>query len=195
MGELSRIFELTERGETESFSKDLVALAYNELRHIAANMMSHERPDHTLQATALVHEAYIRLLDSNGKERSWNGPGHFFSAAAEAMRRILIESARRKNALRRGGGVDHTQWNDSRIGVTAPDDELLAVNDALIRLEAEDPELATVVKLRYFVGLSIPETATALGKSPRTIDREWGCAKSWLYREIGAPGRPVENSG
>lgn len=162
----------------------LLSLSYDELKRMAAHMMAKERAGHTLQATALVHEAYIRLADGEGDPGSWNSPAHFFSAAAEAMRRILIENARRRKATKRGGGAAHTELDNSKVAMPTPPDELLSVNAALDRLEAEDSHLATVVKLRYFAGMTIPETAQALGISARTVDRQWDCARAWLYREI-----------
>lgn len=162
----------------------LLALSYDELKRIAAHMMAKERSGHTLQATALVHEAYLRLADGEGDAGSWNSPAHFFSAAAEAMRRILIDNARRNKAAKRGGGAEHTELDHSKIATPTPPDELLTINTALDKLEAEDAQLATVVKLRYFAGMTVPETAQALGSSARTVNRQWECARAWLYREI-----------
>lgn len=168
----------------DAMQPDIVSLAYQELRRIAGRMMSDERPDHTLQPTALVNEAYLRLSKPDGSDRTWNSRAHFFSAAAEAMRRILIENARRKQALKRGAGAEHTEWDDSKIESPTPSEDLLAINEALDLLEAEDQALATIVKLRYFAGMSIPETAAALETSPRTVNRQWECARAWLYREM-----------
>jgi len=174
-----------DEGDEKSGDADsLLSLSYDELKRMAAHMMAKERAGHTLQATALVHEAYLRLADGEGNAGSWHSPAHFFSAAAEAMRRILIENARRKKAAKRGGGAAHTVLDDSKIAMPTPPDELLAIDSALEKLEAEDPHLANVVKLRYFAGMTIPETAQALGSSARTVDRQWECARAWLYREI-----------
>ncbi|MGI9243131.1 MAG: ECF-type sigma factor, partial [Verrucomicrobiales bacterium] len=169
-------------GEVADDVDRLLSLSYDELKRMAAHMMAKERAGHTLQATALVHEAYLRLADGEGNPGSWNSPAHFFSAAAEAMRRILIENARRKKAAKRGGGAAHTELDNSKVAMPTPPDELLAINAALDKLEAEDSRLATVVKLRYFAGMTIPETAQALGSSARTVDRQWECARAWLYR-------------
>ena len=163
----------------------LLDLSYDELKRIAAHMMAHERPDHTLQPTALVHEAYLRLANGEPFDAgAWKNRGHFFASAAEAMRRILIENARRRKTLKRGAGAEHTQLDDSKLAMATPPDELLAINAALDKLETEDPQLATVVKLRFFAGMTVPETALALGLSARTVNRQWECARAWLYREI-----------
>ncbi len=180
---------LIEDGDTNA-AEGLVSLTYDELKRIAAHLMAIERPGHTLQATALVHEAYIRLAKGDGQLAQWHNRGHFFSAAAEAMRRILIESARKKLAKKRGGGAMHTVWDDSRSDVDTPPADLLEVDGALAKLEAEDPALATVVKLRFFVGMTIPETASALDSSPRKVSRQWSCARAWLQREISESREP-----
>jgi len=147
--------------------------------------MAQQGGDQTLQATALVHEAYLRLV---GPEESnptrWENRGHFFAAAAEAMRRILIDRARRKQAMKRGGDLARATWEESKMGATAQPEEILAVDEALSKLTEEDANLAKIVKLRYFVGRTIPETAEALGISPSSVDRQWAAARAWLYREI-----------
>jgi RNA polymerase sigma factor (TIGR02999 family) len=163
----------------------LLPLVYDELRKLAAARMVAERPDHTLTATALVHEAYLRLV---GDQR-FDHRGHFFAAAAEAMRRILVEAARKKGRLKRGGGQARLALDGLAAGDPAAADELLALDDALTHLEAEHPEAAAVVKLRHFAGLTIEQAAAALAVSVRTANRHWAFAKAWLYRQLnGADG-------
>ncbi len=176
MSEVTRILEAMEDGDAQVGS-ELLPLVYNELRRLAVQRMANERAGHTLQPTALVHEAYQRLVGSEGEDREWNSQAHFFGAAAEAMRRILIESARRKGRIKRGGDFDRVTWAESQIGAGPPDEELLAVHEAMDKLEAEDPELARLAKLRYFAGMTVPETAAILGISPRTVNRQWECAR------------------
>lgn len=183
MDEITRILEAVKAGQSEA-AEQLLPLAYEELRRIAAQQMASERAGHTLQPTALVHESYLRLLGPDKQELDWDSRGHFFSAAATAMRRILIESARRKKSLKRGGDVDHTAWSDSKLEFSVPSEEVLAVDEALTKLEAEDPALAKVVSLRYFAGMTVPETAAALGVGTSTVDRQWKCAKAWLFQEM-----------
>jgi RNA polymerase sigma factor (TIGR02999 family) len=183
MSELTKIFEAVEAGDTEA-GEHLLPLAYEELRRIAISKMAGERDGHTLQATALVHEAYLRLLGPDGKQRQWDSQGHFFTAAAEAMRRILVDSARRKKSLKRGGDAQQVTFNESRLESAMPSDEILAIDEALEKLEAESPEFAKVVKLRYYAGLTLPETAASLGISESTVQRTWRTARAWLYREI-----------
>lgn len=183
MSELTRIFRLVAEGDAAA-GEHLLPLAYEELRRIAASLMANERDGHTLQPTALVHEAYMRIAGPDGEVGKWNSRGHFFSAAAEAMRRILIESARRKMAKKRGAGAEHTALDNSKVAADSRSEELLAVDAALDKLEEEDQALANIVRLRYFVGMSVPETAAILETSPRTVNRQWECARAWLYREI-----------
>ena len=185
MNEVTQILQDAEQGDPTAAEK-LLPLIYEELRKLAASRMANERVDHTLQATALVHEAYMRLVPNDGSkpETHWDGRGHFFAAAAEAMRRILIESARRKRAQKRGGALVRQTWDDSRIATAADPDEILAVDEALTKFAVEEPELAQLVSLRYFAGMTIPETAAALGISPRSVNRQWDCARAWLFREI-----------
>ncbi len=188
MSDITRILEAVEAGNAVA-AEALLPLVYNELRRMAAGKMAGERGDHTLQPTALVHEAYLRVAGPDGKEVQWNSRAHFFSAVAEAMRRVLIESARRKSAKKRGGGaLDRATWDESKVAAVGQDDEILAVNEALSALEDEDPELARVVKLRYFGGLTVDETASALESSPRTVNRQWKCARAWLFRFIAESG-------
>lgn len=181
MNEVTQILQEAKAGDP-STSEKLLPLIYDELRQLAASRMAGERADHTLQATALVHEAYMRLVGKDEKtEAHWDGRGHFFAAAAEAMRRILIDSARSKQADKRGGDQVRKTWNESRMGTASKPDEVLAVDEALTKLTEEDPEL---VSLRYFAGMTVPETAAALGVSTSTVDRQWAVARAWLYREI-----------
>jgi RNA polymerase sigma factor (TIGR02999 family) len=161
---------------------ELLPLVYDELRKLAATKLAREQPGQTLQATALVHEVWLKLAGS--KQPQWHGRAHFFGAAAEAMRRILIDRARTKAAQKHGAGQLLEELHDSRIELAAPPAEVLAVHEALDALAAEDPEAAQVVKLRYFVGLTIPEIADALEMSPRTVNRHWAFARAWLRGAI-----------
>jgi RNA polymerase sigma factor (TIGR02999 family) len=160
----------------------LLPLVYEELRKLAASKMAHEKPGQTLQATALVHEAWLKLACSNRQQ--WRGRSHFFVAAAEAIRRILIDKARQKASLKRGLDQPKEELHESRIEMAAPSDEILAVHEALDALAAEDATAANVVKLRYFVGMTIPEIAEALEISPRSADRHWVFARAWLKGAI-----------
>lgn len=183
MADVTFLLSKIEQGDSLA-SEQLLPLVYDELRSLAASKMAAERPDHTLQATAVVHEAFLRLL-GNGDAARWNSRGHFFAAAGEAMRRILVESARRRKRLKHGGELNRQPLNEADIfALPAPVDEILAVGEALDKLEAEDPELAQLVKLRFFGGFSMPEVAAALGRSLRSVEREWLYARSWLHREL-----------
>jgi len=162
---------------------DLIPLVYPELRRLAAQKMAWERPGQTLQATALVHEAYLRLLGSGAPQR-WNNRGHFFAAAAEAMRRILIENARRKQCRKHGGQLERVDISDVDVAVNAADEQLILVDDALQKLEKEDPSAAELIKLRFFAGMTNEEAARNLGLSERTARRLWAYARAWLYQEI-----------
>ena len=191
MSEVTEILDAVERGDRLAAEK-LFPLAYQELRRLAASKMENERAGHTLQPTALVHEAYLRLVGPDGEERSFESRGHFFAAAATAMRRILIDNARRKQSKKRGGEFEQTSFDEGKLGFEVPSEEVLAVDEALGKLEGEHPELAEVVKLRYFAGMSIPEVAAVLGKSPSTVDRVWRAARAWLFREItGGDAEPA----
>ena len=163
-------------------AEDLLPLLYHELRQIAARKMSSEAAGHTLQPTALVHEAWLRLVGNN--QQAWPSRAYFFAAAAEAMRRILVEHARRKQSQKRGGPFEHEELTESTLVLSAPPDELLAVNDALEKLAAEDQQAAELVKLRYFVGMTMEESASALDLAPRSAERLWTYARAWLQREI-----------
>jgi RNA polymerase sigma factor (TIGR02999 family) len=161
---------------------DLLPLIYEELRRLAAARMSRERPGQTLQATALVHEAWLRL--AGGESHRFANRAHFFAAAAEAMRRILIDRARRRRVLEKCGYAERQDLEEADLAAPAPDEELLAVNDALDQLAAEDPTAADLVKLRYFAGMTNPEAAEALGLSPRSAERLWTFARAWLRRAL-----------
>jgi len=180
MSDVTRLLESIESGDAKA-AEELLPRVYQELRQLAARKMANEPAGQTLQPTALVHEAWLRL--TGGEPRQWNGRAHFFGAAAEAMRRILIESARRKRALRRGGGQQRLDVQEIEIAAESKDDELLAVNEALERFAAVDKQKAELVKLRYFVGLTLDEAAEILGISAPTAKRWWSYARAWLYHE------------
>jgi RNA polymerase sigma factor (TIGR02999 family) len=170
-------------------AEQLMPLVYDELRQLAASKLAQEKPGQTLQATALVHEAYVRLVDSEQGQR-WNSRGHFFAAAAEAMRRILIEQARRKHTIKRGGNCERVPL-DEAIRLAGPDSEslpdLLALDEALRQFEIEEPVKAKLVKLRYFAGVSLEDAARMLDLSPATAKRYWVYARSWLYDKLSEP--------
>jgi RNA polymerase sigma factor (TIGR02999 family) len=181
MSEVTRILSAIEQGDAHA-AEQLLPLVYDELRRLAAEKMAQEKPGQTLQATALVHEAYLRLVDVD-EARHWKSRSHFFAAAAEAMRHILVDRARRKRSRKRGG--DRVRVDLDEATFAAEDsDEVLAVHEALAGLAAADAQAAEVVKLRYFAGLSIPEVAEALNLSPRSADRLWAYARAWLRRAI-----------
>jgi RNA polymerase sigma factor (TIGR02999 family) len=184
MSQVTRILSAIEQGDPHAASQ-LLPLVYDELRTLAAHRLAHQTPGQTLQPTALVHEAYLRLVgDPAGHD--WDSRGHFFAAAAEAMRRILVENARRKGRRKRGGGlVRHDLDAAEQVAVPEVREDLLALDEALTRLASVDPQAARLVELRYFAGLSIPDAARALGVSPRTADRLWAFARAWLLREVG----------
>jgi RNA polymerase sigma factor (TIGR02999 family) len=181
MSDVTRILQSIEQGDPKA-AEELLPLVYDELRKLAAAKMAQEAPGQTLQATALVHEAWLKLAGS--ERQQWRWRVHFFGAAAEAMRRILIDQARRKASQKRGGAQPREELHESKIELHAPSDEILAVHDALDSLAAEEPLAAEVVKLRYFVGMTIPEIADALEMAPRTADRHWAFARAWLKRSI-----------
>jgi len=183
VSDVTRILQPIEQGEPKA-ADELLPVVYEELRKLATHKMATERPGHTLQPTALVHEAWLRLVGEN--KSHWASRAQFFSAAAEAMRRILIERARRHQTLKRGGAAQHESLDESLIAVEFPAEELLAVNEALERLAAEDGSAAELVKLRYFAGFSMPAAAVALGVSQRSLERLWTFAKAWLRKEIVA---------
>jgi RNA polymerase sigma factor (TIGR02999 family) len=181
MPNFEKILVRTEQGDPVA-AAELLALLYDELRKLAAQKLSREAPGQTLQATALVHEAWIRL---GGEEQpAWENRAHFFAAAAEAMRRILIDNARKRKALRHGGGAEKVDLNAIQLPIEARDDQLLAVHEALDSLAGHDPVKGELVKLRFFVGLTTDQAAKVLGLSEATAKRHWAYAKAWLYREI-----------
>lgn len=183
MSEVTHILSKIESGDPQA-SADLLPLVYGELRNLAAAKMAQEHPGQTLQATALVHEAYVRLVDSE-KAKQWNSRGHFFGAAAEAMRRILVDCARQKLTLKRGGQMERDQVDLAQLSFTSQPEQLLAVDEALDKLAAEDPEAANLIKLRYYGGFSVVEAAELIGVSKTTAYGHWAFAKAWLRREIG----------
>jgi RNA polymerase sigma factor (TIGR02999 family) len=183
MPDVTQILTRLDSGDAAA-SDELLPLVYDELRRLAAARLSQESAGQTLQATALVHEAYVRLV-GNTDDLTWKNRGHFFGAAAEAMRRILIENARRKGRVRHGGEFHRAELSPEDVGEVDKSHELLDLNDALDRLAQEDPKSAELVKLRYFAGLTIPQAADVLGISPRKADFLWSFARAWLQREIG----------
>ena len=183
MSEVTRILDAIQNGD-QSATEELLPLVYEELRRLASAKMSKENPGHTLSATALVHEAYVRLVGT-GTETEWNGKGHFFGAAAQTMRRILIENARRKGRLKHGAEFKREELHDSQFGVSDPDGEILAVHESLERFADVEPKMAQLVELRYFAGLTSAEAAKIQGISKATADRNWAYARAWLRRDIG----------
>jgi RNA polymerase sigma factor (TIGR02999 family) len=181
MNEVTRILNAIQTGDAKA-ADELLPAVYHELRKLAAHKMAGEAKGHTLQPTALVHEAWMRLAGSN--REGWQNRAHFFGAAAEAMRRILVEHARRKQSQKRGGGAEREDLEDSMLVLTAPPDELLAVHEALDKLANEDPQAAELVKFRYFVGMTMEEAASALGLAKRTAESLWTYARVWLHKEI-----------
>jgi RNA polymerase sigma factor (TIGR02999 family) len=192
MDDVTLVQSTTEQGDPQAASQ-LLPLVYAELRRLAAQKLAGEAPGQTVQATALVHEAYLRLV-RNGGDPAWNGRGHFFAAAAEAMRRILIENARRKKSLKQGGELSRRELDADRLIAAEPREDLLALDAALDKLAEKHRQAADLVQLRYFAGLTLPEAAEALGISPRTAGRLWSYARAWLRREIEGPRNPEEIS-
>jgi len=193
MSEATHILSSIEHGDPRA-AEQLLPLVYNELRKLATEKIAHERPGQTLQATALVHEAYLRLVD-NEKAQHWNSRGHFYASAAEAMRRILVENARRKKALRRGGNRQRLDLDLGEAAVPPPSEDLLALDGALDKLADKDRSKAELVKLRYFAGLTMEQAAAALGISLATAHRWWNYSRAWLYQEISGPeGSPPNSS-
>jgi RNA polymerase sigma factor (TIGR02999 family) len=191
MNNVNDVRSVLERGEIHP-AEQLVPVVYDELRKLAAQKLAQEKPGQTLQATALVHEAYLRLVGGDPAPR-WNNRGHFIAAAAEAMRRILVENARRKGRLKRGGGHKRIELDDPRLEFNHPVDELLAIDEALEQLAGEDPQAAQLVKLRYFGGLSIEDAAEMVGIARSTAYEHWSYARAWLHRRLHGPpvGRGV----
>jgi RNA polymerase sigma factor (TIGR02999 family) len=191
MSDVTRILSQIESGDPQA-AEELLPLVYDELRKLAATKLAHEQPGQTLQATALVHEAYLRLV-GGGKRRDsglaagaqrWDSRGHFFAAAAEAMRRIVVERARARATLKRGGNQQRMDLDELGVADDARSDELLAIDDALSLLQEHDPQAALLVKLRFFAGMPHQEAAAAMGISRRAADRLWTIARAWLYRQV-----------
>jgi RNA polymerase sigma factor (TIGR02999 family) len=186
MSEVTRILSAIEEGDPRA-AEQLLPLVYDELRKLAGLKLAQEKPGQTLQATALVHEAYLRLVDAD-QAQQWNSRGHFFGAAAEAMRRILVDNARRKQSQKHGGGRQRVDFDDLAGAASDRSDEVLSIDEALVGLAAADPQAEKLVKLRYFAGLTIPQAAEALGISPRSADFLWAYSRAWLLRFLGADG-------
>lgn len=194
MSDVTQILSRIERGDSEA-AEQLLPLVYDELRKLAGAKMAQENPGQTLQATALVHEAYLRLVGAKN-EQQWDNRGHFFAAAAESMRRILVEKARRKKRLKHGGELQRQDFDNVQIEAAEVHEDLVALDAALDRLKTVDPQAVELVQLRYFAGLSNADAAGMLEISPRTADRVWAFARAWLYREVaGEVGDAEESSG
>lgn len=187
MSEVTRILAAIEQGDTRSVDQ-LFPAVYQELRQLAAQKLSRERPGQTLQATALVHEAYLRLVGVEGQ--AWKSRTHFFAAAAEAMRRILVENARRKRRLKRGGDHQEVDLDEATLAVEGPSEDVIALDEALTKLAEKEPVVGDLIKLRYFAGLTIEQAADVLGISRRTANRYWAYARAWLFGEITSGGEP-----
>jgi RNA polymerase sigma factor (TIGR02999 family) len=193
MRDVTQILSAIEAGEPAA-AEQLLPVIYDELRKLAAHRINQEKSGQTLQATALVHEAYVRLVGGTRQERRWESRGHFFAAAAEAMRRILVENARRKKRLKRGGEFVRQDLDVAEIAASGVQEDLVALDEALTKLAATDRQSAELIQLRYFAGLALPEAARTLGISPRTADRLWAYARAWLHREIQGNTRPPGDS-
>ena len=181
MSDITQVLQAIGRGEGKA-AEELLPLVYEELRKLAASRMAHEAAGQTLQPTALVHEAWLRLV--NDGTHSWNGRAHFFGAAAEAMRRILIENARRKSRLKRGGGMARLDIDSIELAEATPDEKILLIDEALEKLQAENPERARIVVMKFFAGLTNQEVAESLGVTERTVERQWAYAKAWIFQCI-----------
>ncbi len=192
MSDVTRILSQIESGDPAA-AEQLLPLVYEELRKLAAARLAQEKPGQTLQATALVHEAYVRLVGGE-REQLWDNRGHFFAAAAEAMRRILVDQARRKGREKRGGGAVRVALDEIDLAAPPPSHDLLAIHEALSRLEAEDLQASQLVKLRYFAGLSLTEAAEAMGISRTTAYEQWAYARAWLRCAL-ADDAPPQSSG
>ena len=184
MSDFTQILERAQSGDPRA-SEELLPLVYEELRTLAAQKLAHERPGQTLQPTALVHDAWLKLA---GPNQSWNSRGHFFAAAAEAMRRILIDRARKRGRQRHGAGLERVNLDSVEVAITTDDDTLLRLDEALVKFAVEEPDKAGLVKLRFFSGLNIPDAALALGISEATAKRHWAYARAWLYCELTEAG-------
>ncbi len=187
MSEVSRILSAIEQGDPHA-AAELLPLVYDELRQLAAQRLAQEKPGQTLQATALVHEAYLRLVASGAasarRDQRWDSHGHFFAAAAEAMRRILLNRARDKKRIKRGGQRRRVDLDRIEIALDTSDEQLIALDEALTQLAVEDPGAARLVNLRFFAGLTLKDAAAALGLAPRTAERQWAYARAWLYARL-----------
>jgi RNA polymerase sigma factor (TIGR02999 family) len=186
MSEVTSLLNAIQDGDPHAAAQ-LLPLVYDDLRRLAAHRLAREVPGQTLQPTALVHEAYLRLVGAEARD-NWEGRGHFFAAAAEAMRRILVENARRKRRFKHGGGVARQPLNEAELLAPEPREDVLALDEALTELAATDRAAATLVQLRYFGGLTIPEAARVLGVSPRTAERLWTYARAWLRERVSGTG-------
>ncbi len=186
MSNVTVILSKIQRGDP-SAAAQLLPLVYDELRKLAASRLANEKVGHSLQATALVHEAYLRLVGNGESDPSWDHRGHFFSAAAEAMRRILVESARRKMRAKRGAGLVRQELCEEEIAAPEPHEDLIALDEALEKLAQEDRLAADLVQLRYFAGLPLKDAARSLGLAPRTAERVWAYARAWLHQELKNP--------
>jgi RNA polymerase sigma factor (TIGR02999 family) len=182
MSEVTQLLDAATAGDAQAANR-LLPLVYDELRRLALQRLAHEKPGHSLQATALVHEAYLRLIGTDA-DRPWNSRGHFFGAAAEAMRRILVENARQKRALKHGGDRGQQELHDDLIAAPEPREDLLALDEALTKLAGTNRQAAELVQLRYFAGLTLPDAAEALAMAPRSAGRLWAYARAWLRREM-----------
>lgn len=191
MNDVTRILSAIEDGDPRAAER-LLPLVYDELRKLAAQRLAHEKPGQTLQSTTLVHEAYLRLVGP-ADARRWDSRGHFFAAAAEAMRRILVNRARDKRRFKRNAGQGRVDLDLAEIPIDAPDEDLLALDAALEKLEREDSACAALVKLRFFAGLTQEETARGLGIARRTADRHWAYARAWLYHELRHGDTPLQS--
>jgi RNA polymerase sigma factor (TIGR02999 family) len=192
MSDVTRILNAIDSGDPHA-AEQLLQLVYHELRRLAAAHIAREKSGQTLQATALVHEAYLRLVGKD-EEQAWNSRGHFFAAAAEAMRRVLVENARRKQCLKHGGDLSRQEFDEEQLAAPELREDLLALDEALIKLATENRTAADLVQLRYFAGLTVPEAAQSLGISPRTAGRLWAYARAWLRREVEGTREAGENS-
>ncbi len=188
MSDVTSLLSAITKGDPHA-AADLLPLVYNELRRLASQWLAQESPGQTLQPTALVHEAFVRLTGTSGPQAGWDSRRHFFAAAAEAMRRLLVESARRKKRLKHGGGRRRVSLEGAEPMAQGPSEDLLALDEALTRLTAHDPVKAEVVKLRFFAGLTMPEVAQALDISLTTAERYWTYARTWLYAELSDGGQ------
>jgi RNA polymerase sigma factor (TIGR02999 family) len=186
MSDVTQLLAAISQGDKQA-TTELFPVVYDELRKLAAARLAHEKPGQTLQATALVHEAYLRLVGDGGRLDAWDSRGHFFAAAAEAMRRILIDAARAKGRQKRHAAGRRFDIDAVDVAVHATPDDLLAIDDALNKLKQEDPAVFELVRLRYFAGMDVPQAAAALGVSPATAYRHWNYARAWLHAELLGP--------